>query len=148
MKNDEVIWYNIPSYPELSVKRVWPQVKQNQTLLAYFPDLKPSQLPEKEFLYGVLCTLMPNSVRKLVADGIKKRAPVFKDDTDNLVEITKELKELLCNLYSMKSKRLILLTLYLKQLQKEEQIIFWRNRLHWVAIENLRRSLMLISLIY
>ena len=71
----------------------------------YFPNFKPSQFPEKEFMYGVLNTLKPNEVRELVAQSLKDRAPKSQDEKDGLVEVTKELYDSIQNLYSMKSKR-------------------------------------------
>ena len=53
-KNRQVIYFEILDYPELAVKNIWPLVKENSDLLLNFPDFKETQLPEKEFLYGVL----------------------------------------------------------------------------------------------
>ena len=107
VKNQHVIYFEIPDYPELAVKHVWPLVKGNQDLIKYFPDYKPSQLPEKEFIYAVLSTLKPNAVRELIASCIVKRAPTSQDGKAGLIEMTSELKESIMNLYSMKSKKML-----------------------------------------
>ena len=99
-----MIRYEIPNYPELSVKHVWPLVMENQDLLDYFPDYKPSQQPEKEFMYSVLSTLKPDEVWTLVASSLKHRAPALQDDKADLIEATHELNEVITQLYSMKSK--------------------------------------------
>ena len=104
LKNRQVIYFEIPDYPELAAKNIWPLVKENSDLLLYFPDLKETQLPEKEFLYGVLCTLMPEAIRELIADGVKNRSPSSQEDKSDLIEVTKDLKDAILNLYSMKSK--------------------------------------------
>ena len=104
VKNRQVIYFEIPEYSELGAKNVWPLVKQNQELLCYFPDYKPSQLPEKEYMYAILSTLMPEAVRKLVAESLKKRSPASQDDKDGLVEMIPELQQQITQLYSMKSK--------------------------------------------
>ena len=103
-KNKKVIFFEIPDYPELAVKRVWPLVKENKDLLICFPDLKPSQLPEKEFLYGILCTLMPDEVRELIVNCLKNKSPAAQESKEDRVEVTEEFKELLLSLYAMKSK--------------------------------------------
>ena len=101
-----MINFEIPDYPELAVKHVWPLVTGNQDLIKYFPDYKPSQLPEKEFMYAVLSTLKPNAVRELIASCIVKRAPTSQDDKAGLIEVTSELKESITNLYSIKRMKM------------------------------------------
>ena len=76
----------------------------NQDLVAFFPDLRDTQLPEKEFMYGIVSTVMPEAVRELVASGMKNRTPFAQDDKSHLVEIVEEFKDQILNLYSMKSK--------------------------------------------
>ena len=83
---------------------MWPLINQNEDLMEYFPDLKPSQLPEKEFLYGIMCTLRPDGVRQLIANGVKNRSPENPEDNGNLIEVTVDLKDTIMNLFSMKSK--------------------------------------------
>ena len=56
--------------------------------MAFFPDLKDIQFPEKEFIYDILSTLKPDAVRELVATGMKNRSPLAQDDKGDLVEIT------------------------------------------------------------
>ena len=104
LKNRNIIYFKIPAYPELEPKNVWPLINQNEDLMEYFPDLKPSQLPEKEFLYGIMCTLRPDGVRQLVAAGVKNRSPESPEDHGELIEITVELKDAIMNLFAMKSK--------------------------------------------
>ena len=73
----------------------------------YFPNFKPSQFPEKEFMYGILSTLKPDEVRQLVAQSLKDRAPKSQDEKDDFVEVTKELYNSIQDLYFMKSKRVL-----------------------------------------
>ena len=100
----ENLHFKIPSYTELATKHVWPLVKENPDLLVYFPDLKDCQLPEKDFMYGVIWILSPDVVRELVAEWVKNRSPVVLDDKGDLVEISEELKDSILNLFTMKSK--------------------------------------------
>ena len=102
--NKDVVHFEIPKYPELAVKNVWPLIKTNEVLFAYFPDLKESQFPEKEYMYGVLSTIKPDAVRELVAEGMKSRWPVAQDDHGDLVEVSGDLKHAITNLFSIKSK--------------------------------------------
>ena len=111
LKNKNVIYFKIPCYPELATKNVWPLVKQNPDLMLYFPELKHSQLPEKEYLYGVICTLTPDAVRELVAQSVKSRSLENQDEKDDKVEMVEELKESIMNIYSMKSKCNLMFTI-------------------------------------
>ena len=67
--------------------------------------MKDSQLPEKEFFFGVLSTLMPDGVRMLLFEATKKRAPANSEDQSNLIEVNKEFAESIDMLLSMKSKQ-------------------------------------------
>ena len=104
LKNKNVIYFEVPSYPELAPKNVWPLIKESQDLMAYFPDLWDLQVPEKEFLYGILCTIRPDGVREIIAAWVKNRSPVEKEDKGDLIEVTKDMKDSIMALFAMKSK--------------------------------------------
>ena len=72
--------------------------------MVYFPDLKESQLPEKEFMYGILGTLMPYELREMIAQSMKSRSPLGQEDKNDLIGVSNELKDAIENLYEMKSK--------------------------------------------
>lgn len=44
----------IPKYSELSVKKIWPHIQQIDELKLYFPDMKPHQKPERDYMWTVL----------------------------------------------------------------------------------------------
>ena len=96
--------FEIPKYPELATKNIWPLIKENNNLMAYFPYMKDSQFPEKEFMFGILSTLNPDAVRELVTAGMKNRRIDVQDDHGDLVEVCGELKDTVPDLYTMKSK--------------------------------------------
>ena len=77
--------------------------------------MKESQLPEKEFLFGVLATLNPDALRELVAQCMKNRSSNKQDDNSEMIEVSGELKSAIENMYSMNSKVLfcLILTLWL-----------------------------------
>ena len=104
IKNKHIVYFEIPKYPELATKNIWPLVKENEDLMIYFPDLKASQLPEKEFMYGILSTLRPDAIREIIASSLKNRSPIEQEDKGDLVEVSNELKDSITSLFSMKSK--------------------------------------------
>lgn len=99
-----MVIFDIPKYAELSVKSVWPKVKENPILLSYFPTLKDTQLPEREFMYGVIGTLMPEELRSLVAASAKSRSFGNEEEKQEFVEIHPDYLEDIKGLFSMKSK--------------------------------------------
>ena len=78
IKNKHVVFFEIPDYPELGVKHVWPLVQENQELLKYFSDYEPSKQSEKDFMYGVLSTLKPDEVRDWLHKALSKDHPTLR----------------------------------------------------------------------
>ena len=110
-----VIHFEISNFSELSVKKLWPLAQENADLVKFLPDLKDSQLPEKEFFFGVLNTLMPDEMRMLLADATKSRAPQNSEDNGDLIELNQEFVEKVDLLFSMKSKEKCWVTVVLKK---------------------------------
>lgn len=59
LKQNEVIKIDIPNYQELSVKNLYPDAMEDLQLKKYLPNPEQlsGKLPEKDFFFGVLCTL-------------------------------------------------------------------------------------------
>ena len=56
----DVLWISeIPTYHELSVKKVWEELSKDSTITCYFPDYSPSRYPEKKYLMNVINTVKP-----------------------------------------------------------------------------------------
>lgn len=58
-----------PKYKEVSLKVLWPLVKEIDELSVYFLDLGDDELPDREYLWTVISTLRPNATAKLVEDA-------------------------------------------------------------------------------
>ena len=59
-------------------------------------------------MYAKLSSIKPDAVRELIATGMKNRSQFDQDDKRDLMEITKEFKHSVVNLFSMKSKYQVL----------------------------------------
>ena len=59
LKQNEVIRMEILSYQELSVKNLYEDAMKDEVLSKYLtsPEQLSCRLPEKDFFYGVICTL-------------------------------------------------------------------------------------------
>ena len=99
-----VIHFKITNFSELSVKKLWPPAQENPDFVKFLPDLTDSQLPVKEFFFGILNTLIPDEMRNLLADATKSRAPQNSEDHGDLIELNQEFAEKVDLLFSMKSK--------------------------------------------
>ena len=63
----------IPKYKELAVKPIWEHVKEVEELAKYFPTLKDNELPDREFLWGILGILRREAWQKLIDETRKVR---------------------------------------------------------------------------
>ena len=50
----------VSRYSELSVKSFWSHIKETPKYLVYFPDYKPNQLHECNFMFETLLTIDEN----------------------------------------------------------------------------------------
>ena len=59
LKQNEVIRLEIPAYQELFVKNLYDDAMKDAELSKYLPTKEQlsNKLPEREFFFGVLCTL-------------------------------------------------------------------------------------------
>ena len=100
----EIEKLNIPSFDELSVKKLWEHFKNNKTVMEYMPDYAPEELPERDFFFNVLSTLYPKEVQLLVEASYKARQLHFKKMKDEMIELTPEIKKLIESTVTYKSK--------------------------------------------
>ena len=92
--------FKLPTWPELSVSKLWPIVKQDPAFAAYFPTQLPKgKLPEKQFFWGVIFTIKPGYAKCLMKDAIEQRnalPPPGEEDKIKLLRIDAEyLKKML-----------------------------------------------------
>jgi hypothetical protein len=59
LKQSDVQIIEVPNYPELSVKSLYPDAMNDPTLSEYLPTKEQlsGRFPERDFFFGVLCTL-------------------------------------------------------------------------------------------
>ena len=63
----EVNPINIPNYKELSVKALWPQMREDPTFMLYMPDeFAEGKGPAKQYFFDILNTLYNDFVIQLV----------------------------------------------------------------------------------
>ena len=61
MKKDQVKEISVPHYDEISVKHLWPDLKNDKAFTQYFADQYPKDKgPPREYFFNILNTLYPD----------------------------------------------------------------------------------------
>ena len=89
IKKEKVIQIEVPRYKELSVDNIWKLVEGVQDIMQYFPDYKANQLPNREFMFGILATFCFDIINNMVQIARKNRSVKALTDESNLVHIAK-----------------------------------------------------------
>jgi hypothetical protein len=82
LKQNEIIRLDIPAYQELSVKNLYEDAMKDPVLTKYLPTKEQlsNKLPEREFFFGILCTLRKQYMTDIIHDASSKRFKVSDDD--------------------------------------------------------------------
>lgn len=64
---NDVKYVNVPRYDELSVKRFWPKLSQDEKLMEYMPKLSgEDKLPERAYFWNVANTVQNRYVQNVL----------------------------------------------------------------------------------
>ena len=75
LKRNEVIHMAIPNYKEISVKNLYDDAMKDPVLSKYLPSKEQlsGKLPEREFFFGVMCTLKNNYMKEILKGANDQR---------------------------------------------------------------------------
>ena len=75
LKQNEVIRLEVPAYQELSVKNLYEDAMKDAVLSKYLPSKEQlsNSFPEREFFFGVLCTLRKQYMKDIIEEASSKR---------------------------------------------------------------------------
>ena len=75
MKQINVRSVVVPHYEELSINNIYADAMKDELIKDYLPELEQNsnRFPEREFFFGVLGTLRPLYLRKIINDANKVR---------------------------------------------------------------------------
>ena len=74
LKKKQVDYISVPHFQELSVKRLWPDLKDDAEFNIYFNDEFPDEkVPNREFFMNMLNTIYPDYLRSIMAHANKER---------------------------------------------------------------------------
>jgi len=57
---------DVPHFPELAVRNMWKDLKNNDYFISYFPDLPKGKYPDKYYFYTILNTVFDHCIPRLV----------------------------------------------------------------------------------
>jgi len=82
LKQNEVIRLEIPQYQEISVKNLYDDAMRDPALAKYLPSKEQlsNKLPERDFFFGVLCTLKMQYMQDIIADANSNRFKASDSD--------------------------------------------------------------------
>ena len=96
--------FHIPSYSELSAKKIWPLIQKDEELIKYFPKYKPQQIPNKDYLFTILCSLRPVEANQLLCTAMKNRS-IYEDRLEgDYIKISNKWQEEIKNVVDLPSK--------------------------------------------
>ena len=74
LKKAHVKQVEVPHYDELSVRRLWPEMKKDAEFLSFFPTKFPKDKgPPRDYFFNVLNTLYPEYLSRLMAHANEAR---------------------------------------------------------------------------
>lgn len=75
LRSNEVNHMNVPLFQEISVKNIYPDAMRDETVKKYLPnpDQLSGKLPERDFFFGIMCTLKQQYMRDIIAAANEKR---------------------------------------------------------------------------
>ena len=64
-------------YDELSVKRLWPDMKNTSDFMKFFPDRLPKgRLPDRDYFFNIMNTVNPDYTSQLIKHANEQRHSV------------------------------------------------------------------------
>ena len=84
LKQTNVIRVVVPHYEELSVKNLYDDAMNDLLIKDYLPDLNQNsnRIPERDFFFGILGTLRPIYLNKIIEDANKVRYEADVNDPE------------------------------------------------------------------
>ena len=81
-------------------------MKEVDELTQYFPDFDEGVIPERDYLWTIISSIMPDQTKELIQNARKKRG-VSNENSNELVKLTEEIKDEVFSVIRQKSKLLL-----------------------------------------
>ena len=74
MERSKVNFIQVPHYDELSVRRLWPDLKKDAQFASYFPSVYAKDKgPPRDYFYNILNTVHPEYLQKVMIHANEQR---------------------------------------------------------------------------
>jgi len=74
MKKKNVDYIHVSHYDELSVKKLWEQIKDDKAINVYFQDVfAKDRYPCREYFFNLLNTIYPDYLSQIMKHACKER---------------------------------------------------------------------------
>ena len=75
LRQNEVNHMEVPCYQEISVKNLYEDAMKDELLMKYLPTREQlsGRLPERDFFFGLMCTLRNQYMKDIIAGAHKAR---------------------------------------------------------------------------
>ena len=74
LKKNRVDYIHVPAYEELSVKNMWPDLKDDKDFMKYFADdYAKDRYPARDYFFNILNTVYPDYLRQVMQHASKER---------------------------------------------------------------------------
>ena len=83
LKQTKVQIFHAPKYAELSVKKVWGFVKEVDKFTQCFTDFDEGVIPERDYLWTIISSIMPDQTKELIQNARKKRGVSHENSSDS-----------------------------------------------------------------
>ena len=82
LRQNEINRMEVPCYQEISVKNLYTDAMGDELLVKYLPSKEQlsGRLPERDFFFGLMCTLRNQYMKDIIGDAHKARFTVSEDD--------------------------------------------------------------------
>ena len=74
LKKNQVNYIHVPHYDEISVKKLWLDLKDDQNFKLFFQDKYPNDKgPSREYFFNILNTIYPEYLKQIMDHASKER---------------------------------------------------------------------------
>lgn len=88
----EVKRVNVPTYDELSVVNLWPDMQSDATFMLFFPDSFPKgRLPDRTYFFDIMNTVTEEFTQALIKHAAEQRNTAgLQAKAEEVIEISEE----------------------------------------------------------
>jgi hypothetical protein len=107
----------MPPFDELSVKALWPDMKNHEEFMKYFPSKFPvGRLPDRKYFFNIMNTVMEEYVAHIIKHANNVRATkAHNTEAAQTIEITDEWYEKLSAIHLYRVSSTVSLTFFRTQ---------------------------------